>query len=80
MPKLYKDGETPPYKTKEYYRQKMREYRSRNATKKVKTSNKQVCWSITLNNKKYIFKSKSDIVIDKITKDSIDKSNDIICF
>ena len=29
MPKLYKEGEIPPYKTKEYYRQKIRDFRAK---------------------------------------------------
>ena len=76
MPKLYKDGEIPPYKTKEYYRQKMREFRA----KQPKQCNQNVYWTITIDNKKYVFKSKSDINIEKIKKADIDKSCDLICF
>ena len=76
MPKLYKEGKIPPYKTKEYYRQKMRDFRA----KKPKQCNKNIYWSITIGNQKYVFKSKFDIDIKKLNKTDIDKSQDVICF
>ena len=75
MPKLYKQDEIPPYKTKEYYKIKMREYRKKNAN-----SQKRTLYSVMINDQKYIFKSKKDIIINKITRENVDKNNDIICF
>ena len=75
MPKLYQDGDIPPYKTKEYYKIKMREYRKQNPT-----SQKNTLWYITINGKKHIFKSKQDINITKIKKQDIDHNQDVLCF
>ena len=75
MPKVYEDGEIPPYKTKKYYRDKMREYRKKNPTSQTHT-----LWSITINDKKYIFKTKKDMKISKLTNKDVDKNKDIICF
>ena len=84
MPKVYKDGEIPPYKTKEYYKMKMREYRKNNpekySQKKSKKPTSDTCWSVTINNKKYIFKSKQDINISKIKMQDVDNTQDILCF
>ena len=85
MPKLYKDGEIPPYKTKEYYKLKMREYRKNNPEKysqkgRHNSSQKKTFWSITINDKKYIFKTKQEIKISKIKKQDVDKTQDILCF
>lgn len=83
MPKIYKEGEIPPYKTKEYYKLKMREYRKNNPAKysqKKPKIPKEIYWSVDINDKKYIFKSKKDIKIAKIEKESIDNSHDILCF
>ena len=76
MPKLYKEGEIQPYKTKEYYRKKMRHFRAN----QPKQCNKNVYWTITIDNKKYVFKSKSDINIEKINKTDINQLKDVICF
>ena len=75
MPKIYKNGEIPPYKTKEYYKLKMREYRKKNPINQTRT-----LWSITINNKKYVFKTKKDMNISKITSKDVDKNKDVICF
>ena len=75
MPKVYKQGEIPAYKTKEYYKMKMREYRKKNPN-----SQKRTLYSVMINNQKYIFKSKKDIIINKITRENVDTNNDIICF
>ena len=74
MPKLYKEGQIPPSETSEYYKQKMREYRERKGT------NKQVYWSLNIDNKIYIFEKRSDINIKRINKQNIDKENHTICF
>ena len=74
MPKLYKEGEIVPSETNEYYKLKMREYRAR------KGSDKQVYWTLVIDDKTYVFKRKSDMNISKINKDNIDSNKHIICF
>ena len=70
MPKLYKKGEIAPYKTKEYYRQRMQESRLRRK-KTDKTFYKKFLYAIEINGTKYLYLNKSDIKIDKIDKSSI---------
>lgn len=65
MPKLYKEGEIPPSETNEYFKLKMREYRAK------KGAQKQVYWSLNIDNKTYIFKKKADINISRINKDTL---------
>ena len=74
MPKLYKEGEVAPSMTNEYYKIKMREYRAR------KGNEQQAYWSLTIDNKIYIFKKKADINIKRINKENIDKSKHVICY
>ena len=85
MPKVYQEGEIPAYKTKEYYKLKMREYRKKNPEKysqkgRRSSSQRKTFWSITINDKKYIFKTKQDIKICKIKKQDVDQTQDIVCF
>ena len=70
MPKLYKTGEIAPYKTKEYYRERMKQSRLRR--KKVdKTFYKKFVYAIEIDGKKYLYLNKSDIKINKIDKNDI---------
>ena len=73
MPKkVYPAGQPKPYESNEYYKLKMREHLAR--------KRKETLWSVTINDKNYIFKSKKDININKITTKDLDKTKDIICF
>ena len=70
MPKIYKEGEIPPYKTKEYYRERMKESRLRRK-QNDKTFYQKYFYAIEINGKKYLYLNKCDIHINRIDKKNV---------
>jgi hypothetical protein len=58
---------------KEYFRDKMREWRTQNPL-----SQKKFVYCIEINDKKYIYAQKSDIIINRITVNDTTTNNDVI--
>ena len=73
MPKKYpKDFIAPSY-SNEYHKIKMREHRKKNGI------TPKPFWCITINEKKYVFKTKKSMNIEKIQPASINQNEYILC-